>query len=466
MHHHDRLPRKGGTTFIALLMTTTAAFPALAAETLDEVTVTGTREAELITQTPATVSTVTGVKIREIKPTHPTELFNRLPGVYVSTTNGEGHKASIRHPNTTNPVYLYLEDGIPTRSTGFFNHNALFEVNVPQAGGIEVNKGPGSALQGSDATGGVITVLTREPSTTPETEVSVEIGSHGFWRGLLSTSNGWEDDAARADLNLTHTEGWRKDTEYDRQSVNVRWDHYTPSGASLKTVLAASNIDQQTAGTSRLNLNDYKNNPTENYTPISYREVQAVRLSAAYEREDDGTLLSITPYLRWNEMDMLPNWSLGYDPQVYTSGHSSLGVMGKYRMDFKPYESRLVLGADIDYSPGMRDENRITTTKVGNVYTTYALAEKTYDYDVTFMSASPYVHAEATPMDGMRVSGGLRFDAMRYEYDNNLSVSSTGNYRRHASNTVNFTHFSPKLGVTYDFMPGLNGFASYKHAFR
>ena len=35
-------------------------------------------------------------------------------------------------------MYLYLEDGVPTRATGFFNHNALYEVNLPQAGGIEV----------------------------------------------------------------------------------------------------------------------------------------------------------------------------------------------------------------------------------------------------------------------------------------------------------------------------------------
>jgi hypothetical protein len=43
---------------------------------------------------------------------------------------------------TTKPMYLFLEDGIPTRPTGFFNHDALYEVNIPQSGGIEVLKGP------------------------------------------------------------------------------------------------------------------------------------------------------------------------------------------------------------------------------------------------------------------------------------------------------------------------------------
>jgi outer membrane cobalamin receptor len=87
--------------------------------------------------------------------------MNRLAGVHVSELSGEGHSMAIRQPITTKPMYLFLEDGIPTRATGFFNHNALYEVNIPQSGGIEVLKGPGTAMYGSDAIGGVVNVLTR-----------------------------------------------------------------------------------------------------------------------------------------------------------------------------------------------------------------------------------------------------------------------------------------------------------------
>jgi len=459
-----------GKTRIALsvfLLSTTAASPLLAQDVLlPEVTVTGTREETLKSETPASVTTLKGADVRTLKPTHPTELFDRIAGAHVSVTNGEGHKLALRQPITTSPVYLYLEDGIPTRSTGFFNHNALFEVNVPQAGGVEVMKGPGSALQGSDAIGGVINILTRTPSLEEEKEASLEIGSYGFKRGLASYSNTWGDDSGRVDLNLTKTDGWRDSTDYTRQASTVRWDHFTADGAMLKTVVSASNIDQQTAGTSRLNRADYESSPTTNYTPISFRKVKALRLSSAYEREDDSTLLSVTPYMRWNEMEMLPNWSLSYDPTIYTTGHTSFGVTGKYRMDFEPYRSRLVFGADADYSPGSRDESRIARTKVGNVYTQYAIDYQTYDYDVTFMSASPYVHGEISPTDKMRITGGLRADGMRYVYDNKMSVATTGNYRRADDNTVNFFHLSPKLGMTYEFTPKFNGFASYRHAFR
>lgn len=433
---------------------------------LDEVTVTGTREAQAIAETAASVGVIDRQMIDELKAAHPSEIMGKVPGVYVNVTGGEGHMTAIRQPITTSPVYLYLEDGIPTRSTGFFNHNALYEINLPQAAGIEISKGPGSALYGSDAIGGVINVLTRPAPLKPEVEVTAEVGDHGWKRVLLSGGNSVGDDGFRADINLTHTDGWRDDTEYDRQSATLRWDRFLESGASLKTVISGSNIDQQTAGTSKLSETDYLNNPTKNTTPISLRKVEALRVSTAYEKETEDSLISMTPYARYNSMELLPNWSLSYDPQHYTTENISVGLLSKYRRDFAPQRTRLIVGLDLDHSPGSRDENAINVTKVDGIYSSYTEGDKTYDYDVAYTSVAPYVHVETSPNDKLRLSGGLRFDYMKYDYDNNLSTLTTGSHRRPESTTVNFDHLSPKLGATYAFSSNLNGYASYRNAFR
>ncbi|HXE41084.1 MAG TPA: TonB-dependent receptor plug domain-containing protein, partial [Azonexus sp.] len=254
--------------------------PAAAADqALGEVTVTATREGQLVSETPATIGVIKEKALREVRPSHPSEIMGQVPGVWVNVTGGEGHQTAIRQPLTTSPVYLYLEDGIPTRSTGFFNHNALYEVNLPMAGGIEINKGPGSALYGSDAIGGVINVLTRKPPAKAEIEGSLEAGSYGWKRALLTGGNAFGDHAFRADLNLSHTDGWRDHTAYDRQSATLRWDSAIGNDAVLKTVATVSNIDQETAGSSAISKNDYDHNPRTNYTPISLRKVQAFRLS-------------------------------------------------------------------------------------------------------------------------------------------------------------------------------------------
>lgn len=433
---------------------------------LGDVTVTGTREAEKKTEVPATVGVMHKDTIKFTKPTHPSEIMGKVAGVHVNVTGGEGHMTSIRFPITTKPVYLYLEDGIPSRSTGFFNHNALYEVNVPQAASIEVLKGPGTALYGSDAIGGVINVLTRAPSLEKEVEVTAEAGEYGWARGLLSFSNTYGNDGIRFDLNLTRTDGWRDATEYDRQSTTLRWDRFLPQGAVLKTIIAFSNIDQQTAGSSAISKEDYKNNPKTNYTPISYRRVKALRVSTTYEKEGKDNLLSLILYYRYNEHELLPNWSLSYDPQLYSTNNHSVGLMFKYRKDYAPMNTRLIYGVDLDYSPGERDEWKLSVTKTGKIYTAYTTQEKIYDYDVTFWGMSPYIHLETSPSQKMRVSAGVRYDHLGYDYDNKLSVVTTGKHRRPADTTLNFDHISPKLGITYDLTKTHNIFASYRHTFR
>ena len=441
---------------------------------MDELVVSGTREAERKSEIPATVDVIKGDAIRDAKASHPSQIMGRVPGVWVNITGGEGHQTAIRQPLTTSPVYAYLEDGIPVRSTGFFNHNALYEVNMPQAGGIEITKGPGTALYGSDAIGGVINVLTRPAPLSHEVEASVEAGRFGWKRLLVTGGNTFGGNGLRADLNLTKTDGWRQATGYDRNSGTLRWDRALDNDAMLKTVVTYSDIDQKTAGSSTISQNDYANNPEISYTPISLRKVKAFRLSAAYEKETANSSLSITPYVRDDSMDLLANWSLGYDPTIYNTANRSLGLMAKYRMDFEPYRARLIIGVDMDNSPGTRTENSITTVSTGSGYTrqyiSYTTGAKVYDYDVTYQGVSPYVHGEMSPTAQLRLTGGLRFDHMSYDFRNNLPVAAVAAggkfYGQDANTTTHYTHLSPKLGATYSFSDKLNGFVAYNHAFR
>ena len=150
---------------------------------LPEVVVSSSREEQLASTTPVSVGVIRGEEIRETRGHHPAEIVNRTPGVYVSNFGGEGHATAIRQPITTKALYAYLEDGVPIRSTGFFNHNALYEINIPQAGRLEVIKGPGTAVYGSDAVGGVVNAFTRDPSPHPEAELFLEGGSSTYVRG-------------------------------------------------------------------------------------------------------------------------------------------------------------------------------------------------------------------------------------------------------------------------------------------
>lgn len=438
----------------------------LSAVQVEGLVISATREARDARLVPASVGVVDGGTIREARPAHPSEIMGRIPGVWVNVTGGEGHMTAIRQPLSTDPVYLFLEDGVPTRSTGFFNHNALYEVNLPQADRIEVLKGPGTALYGSDAIGGVISVATRPPSPTTRTELTLEGGAWGFARALGSVSGQVGNNGLRAELNLTRTDGWRDGTGYDRQSGTLRWDRPLGEDSRLRTVVAFSRIDQQTAGSSALTREDFEARPTLNYTPVSYREVEALRISAAFERNRGPWGMELTPFMRVNRMDMLPNWSLTFDPAISETENRSLGLVARTRYRLDRVNGEVVAGVDLDRSPGSRVEERVTPLREDGIFTGFTPGIPLYDYDVTFTEVAPYIHAEADLAPGIRLQAGLRADFLGYDYTTRLDPVDTGSHRRPADASPSYRAVSPKLGATWTPSPEIGVFAAWRRGFR
>lgn len=445
--------------------------------TLDTVIVSASREEELLSETPASIGVINEQSVRSVGATHPQQILSQVPGVAVSVTNGEGHTTAIRQPFTTSPLYLFLEDGLPIRATGFFNHNALYELDLPMAGGIEVTRGPGSALYGSDAIGGIINMLTRKPSNDAQLGASLDIGSYGWRRAMLEGSTGeGSAGALRLGANLTESDGWRDNTSYERQSVDGRWDVETDAGFSFKTVLAAGHIDQDTGANSPLIYRDYQNDPKRNNFPIAYRKVEALRLSTAIEKDFGDGLLSMTPYLRDNRMELLASFMLSSDPTVSVSHNQSYGALLKWRQDFPDFlRARVIGGVDVDVSPGGREETRLNVTVAGTgasrVFSAYTRGARVYDYDVTFRSYSPYLQGEISPLEKLRITAGIRYDALSYDFDNSYAASfvqgaATSFYGQAPDTKVDYDHVSPKIGATYALTDTMNVYASYNTGFR
>lgn len=436
-----------------------------AAIVLDPLTVSGTRELERRVEGSLTIDALSGSEVRRTRAAHPSGILNRLAGVHVTQTSGEGHMMAMRMKISTSPVYLFLEDGIPTRPTGFFNHNALYEVNLPQAGGIEVIKGPGTALYGSDAIGGIVNVMTQPPPFSPSVEVNAEGGGNGY-RRLMATGGGtWGDHGVRADVNLTHSDNWFDDAPYDRISASLRWDALIGSW-SARTVITGSKIDQQDVPAISREL--YESTPYVNQAPIAYRNAEALRISTAFEREAGNSLLSITPYARLNEMGLLPSWQLTYDPQTWLTRNTSVGLLARYRRDIAPWNGRIIVGVDADLSPGSQFARQAIVSRSGpiNAWVSYTDGDVHYDYDVTYHGISPYLQTQWNPITPLRFDVGLRADFAGYDYDTRLEPVSTGNHRVPADTSVSYSHLSPKVGATWAFSDAVNVYGSWRHGFR
>ena len=156
---------------------------------LQEVVLTANRgEAAKRSDAPVAITTISSSVLQDTRATMADQLLNKVSGVLMVNLGNEQHQMSIRQPMTTRSLFLYLEDGIPIRTPGLYNHNALLEMNLAATKSIEVIKGPSSSLYGSEAIGGVVNYITAAPTAVPVLKLSAQGNHVGYKRADVMSS--------------------------------------------------------------------------------------------------------------------------------------------------------------------------------------------------------------------------------------------------------------------------------------
>ena len=102
---------------------------------------------------------------------------------------------------------------MPTRPAGFFNHNGLYEINIPQASRVEVVRGPGSALYGSEGVGGVVQIFLRKGREGFHPYASATVGSEQYTQTAAGLQAGQGALTYAAGLQRTRAGGFSFDFE-------------------------------------------------------------------------------------------------------------------------------------------------------------------------------------------------------------------------------------------------------------
>lgn len=142
---------------------TTYAQTDTATKTLEEVIVTAGRTEQKEKTIPYTGNTVKRNELNRFQPRTTPEALMGVTGVFVQKTNHGGGSAFVR--GLTGNQTLILVDGIRLNNSTFrYGPNQyLNTIDAYSIQQIEVVKGTGSVQYGSDALGGVIQVITKEP---------------------------------------------------------------------------------------------------------------------------------------------------------------------------------------------------------------------------------------------------------------------------------------------------------------
>lgn len=136
------------------------------ARSLDEIVLTAQRNKQKNLFVPYSVSTVSKSYLQEFNPRTTPEALMGTNGVFVQKTNHGGGSPFVR--GLTGNQTLILVDGIRMNNSTFrYGPNQyLNTIDIYTINHIEVAKGTGSVQYGTDAIGGVVQVITKDPAFT------------------------------------------------------------------------------------------------------------------------------------------------------------------------------------------------------------------------------------------------------------------------------------------------------------
>src|SRR6187402_2048253 len=440
---------------------------------LESVFVTANRSAILRKDTPAAVSKLTAKTINETKAVAAYEIINKTPGVLMVNLGNEQHSMSIRQPMTTNAYYLYLEDGLPIRPMGIFNHNALLEINQFNLQNIEVVKGPASSLYGPEAVGGTINLISLKPSINPEFKFGIQADQWGYRRiqaagGATVGKVGFHI----AGISSLQENGWMTYSDYKKDNLNARVDYSITDKTRLISNTMWGKYYSDMSGT--VNEQDFYNRTYKSTTDFTYRKSDALRTRLTLEHDwNDNASSYITAYFRDNKLGQNPSygirWSPTVDPttakgEVNSNNFKSYGTIGEHTQKFDFLNAKIVGGALYDYSPitywayliEMKAYLNPGTPGKQTVDHYEITAErpdvKLADYTADIFNKAAYAQMSFNPIEKVVITTGARYDNLKVNYDNTLD---------HSTGTKIYDKPTFKAGVNYNLITFAGIYGNY-----
>lgn len=443
---------------------------------IDQVIVTAQRRPENLQRFAGNIALVSADELTRVRHQHLHEILSYMPGVWISRGSGQENLTAIRSPVLTGAgscgAFLTLEDSIPTRPAGFCNVNQLFEINSEQARRIEVIRGPGNALYGSNALHGTINVLMPDPGDAIADIASLEIGSNDFIR-INAAIPFAASSPFLAMAVYTDDGGFRDDTGYEQLKIKLKAQSAWLNG-SMITALAISDLDQRTGGFIT-GVNAYKDPllNRSNPNPEAFRDASSQRLATAWTRTRNDVDVAVRPYVRHSDMTFLQHFLPGQP--LEENGHVSAGALLSLAFDMN--RARVISGVDLEWAEAFLKETQSTPTSGSAFLQETRPVGKHYDFDVVAYSAAPYVHSEFHVNERLRLSAGLRLEYMHYRYDNRMLDGNTRDdgsacgfggclYTRPPDRSDDFFNVAPKVAANIAINSEISVYANLGRGFR
>ncbi len=435
-----------------------------------ETVITATRTKRNISEIPASVRLITAEQIKEMPAATIDDLLRTEASIVVDRKNGifsKNASINMRGLNSSARTLVML-DGVPLNKAdgGGVNWN---RINTESIDRIEVIKGPGSAMYGGNAMGGVINVITKDIQAEPAGSIKVSLGS--------CNTQGVQAFLSSRSKKLPKL-GWSMNSFYRRGDGYVIAPQESRDSTDVKAYLWEYNLGGKLAynfnDSSRLEIgynyfDDKTGDGTQVYDPEGgYYKYRTNHAYATYHGFTGKTQITANAYMQLenylNQKEQLktektPPYAINQYVLYLTDSHRNDGGIWLSATTKAGVNHKITYGADIRLSGADASDIYFTSTD------TITNKGKMNAFAVFVQDEFSMLHNK------LKIVGGIRTDAVFFRdaafliaapsVTNSYMMEYTGNYE-----DKNWLAVSPKLGARYDLNRSNSVYVNYAAGFR
>jgi outer membrane receptor protein involved in Fe transport len=391
-------------------------------------------------------------ELNQLKFVDPDEIMNRIPGQSLSR--------NLRIPKGGRGYTISVVDGVSVRdpyrgSTQQFQDNNTFDIER-----IEIIKGPTSVLYGSNAFGGVVNVITREPPIDPEYRAWFEGGSFDRIRGGLNTGGTVNDVGYFLDFNIWDIGGFQDFEKNARKAVSGKLIFHPDSLSNL--TIRGEYLDRFTKSAGRLKQAQFDEDPRQNPRKDSFSEKETFSGFMKFDRTmwTDGHINANFGYR--SEDNFAINTFGGGGPSDTKLDDLNAKLWYTHKFDF--LNSSFMLGGDYFY--GENDNKRFDQKKKSFVNKTAFTERKIY---------AGFAELKFSPIERLEITTAFRYETVETQ-SKSITFAKNERVRGRTQHTIldtpepadfnsSFSKISPVAGFTFDLSKDHRFWFNYAQGF-